>query len=218
MKGPILNRISWILVALGIICIAPGIYLYQASQPTSQDAEIALQPMVRIPLESLRSAGSTTFVFQIGGSSRISKTWGEPYYVIYSRMRSNGWWVRPFSSLRLQIFVTVDGYPVSLEKALRDPYDHSSNTAGDIGLRFSAKPGKEVCIIVKVSDPAALLNGELVVAPNWDIAIKDKLAGAVLNDDLNRIFLVAGRIGLALLLLGIFGLRRGLANAERGTH
>jgi hypothetical protein len=196
--------ISFILIALGIICMVPSSCLNSDSPSVAEDAFIPIQPMIRIPLESLKSKGSTSFSFKVN-SVGIAKTWGEQYFVIYSRHQNNGWWMNAFSSLQLQIQVLVGGSSVAIEKAPYPPYMHSSNTL-DIGLRFSAKPGDEVRINVQAPYPTALPEGELVVAPNWDTAIKDHLVGAMIEDDLNHWLIIAGRIGLALSFLGLIGL------------
>jgi hypothetical protein len=200
-----LKTISWFLALFGVACMAPRVSLNEASQPTEQDATIALNPIMRLPLDSLRVTGSASGIFEINGG-RIAEAWGNPYYIIFSRRQHNGWQLTPFSDLGLHLQLTINGTLATLGKALRCPYAHSSQAHGDLGLRFLAKPGDQVRVDIKAINSASLPDGELVISPNWDIAIKDRLIGLMLDDDLHYTIIVVGWIGLILSLLGMIGL------------
>jgi hypothetical protein len=156
-------------------------------------------------MDSLRATGAASEIFEIN-RSRVSEAWGEPYYIVFSRRQSNGWQIISFSALGLQTQVTINGLPATLGKALCNPYAHSSHAHGDLGLQFPAKPGDQVRVDIKATNPASLPDGELVVSPNWNIAIKDRLVGLMLDDDFHYTIVMAGRIGLVLSLLGMIGI------------
>ena len=101
----------------------------------------------------------------------------------------------------------VAGRQVQVTKATGSPYGHSSDTERT-GLSFVAAPGDEVRIDVRKKDPGTLPAGELAVVPDWNVAIKDKLVGAMLDDDLYQIVRALAWIGLALTSLGSIGLFR----------
>jgi hypothetical protein len=163
-----------------------------------------MEPLVRIPLESLRTAGSAGIIFTVS-SSTISRAWGNPFYVIFWRSQHNGWWIHAFAVLHTDARVFVDGSPVTVDHATHFPYGYSSDTL-DTGPSFLAKPGDEVRIAFRAGDPESLPEGELVVAPNWNLAIKDRLVGMDLDVNFHPIARVLGWIGLVLVALGSIGI------------
>jgi hypothetical protein len=193
-----LFRISLII---GLFCLVPISCFNWESEPTEEDAFNALEPIVRIPLQSLDATGRVPIVFTVS-SNRVSRAWGSPFYTILWRtQRNNTWWIHAFSLLQVDVHVVVGSSSVILREEQRVPYGYSSDTQ-DIGRSFFAKPGDEVEIAISARNAGTLPDGELVVAPDWNLAIKDRLVGAMLNDDLFQIARIFGWIGLALVAIG----------------
>jgi hypothetical protein len=115
--------------------------------------------------------------------------------------------VHDFSLLKLEVKITVAGRPAPVEKATGVPYGHSSDTQ-TTGLSFVAAPGDEVRIDVRKSDPGALPDGELVLSPDWNIAVKDRLVGLGLDNDIYQAARALAWVGFALTSLGFVGLFR----------
>jgi len=197
----------WSLVITGLLCLAPVACWDVRSGPTSEEAYVALQPVVRIPLDSLIPTGSVSAVFEVT-SNRVSRAWGAPFFVVLWRSQHpNGCWVHDFSLLKLEVKITVAGHSTPVEKATGVPYGHSSDTQRT-GLRFVAAPGDEVRMDVRKSDPGALPDGELVLAPDWNIAVKDRLVGLGLDADFYHIARALAWVGFALASVGLVGLFR----------
>jgi hypothetical protein len=203
-----LRRIVWAAVALGLICIAPTVYVKASDKErqslSPEEAFLALEPVARIPLDTIWAAGAMSTVFQVQ-PSRTWEAWGTPFYTVLARAeRTNGWWIIPFNSLGIDIKVNAYEQLVAVNEATHFPYGYSSETH-DIGRSFSVKPGN-----VKVDFVARrreyMRGGELVVTPDWNIAIKDKLVATTLHHDLFRLMRYLSWVGLVFLSVGVIGL------------
>jgi hypothetical protein len=190
-------------VIIGFVIVLPVAGLNWASAPSQEDAFNAMEPIVRIPLAGLRTTGSAQIVFDVP-SNRISRAWGNPFYVVFWRSQKNGWWIHSFSLLHVDVNILVSGSPVTLSKDTHFPYGHSSDTR-DTGPSFVAKPGDEVRIAVVARAPESLPDGELVVAPDWNLPIKDRLVGMDVDKDLYHIARLLGWVGLVLVAGGSIG-------------
>ena len=188
------------LVLIGLILLSPIVIVDWASRMKNEDAYNALEPVVRIPLESLRTSGSAAINFRVR-STRVSRAWGDPFYTILWRSQSNGWWIREFSQLQMNVNVSIGGSSVTLSKPGGWwPHGHSADSKDR--LAFFAQPGSDVQIVFHANDPASLPDGELVVVPTFEVAVKDRTLGNALEETLYGILWISAWIGIVLILLG----------------
>lgn len=195
------RRLSLISILAGLICLLPISLKDWRSGLTTDAAFDAIEPILRIPLHDLQANGSAAIIFDVP-SDRASEAWGNPFYMVFLRSQSTNksWWIHDFAILPLQVGVTLNGSPITLDTAGL-PYAYSSDTT-NIGMQFLAKPGDVVHIKFHLNSPSALPAGELVVAPNWKGANKDAFVGLILDDDFYRIARTIGWIGLVLVAFG----------------
>jgi len=203
-----LRRIAWSAVALGVICIVPTVYIIASDRErqslSPEEAFLALKPVARIPLDTIWAVGTVSTVFQVQ-PSRTWEAWGAPFYTVLARAeRTNGWWIIPFNSLEIDIRVNANDELVAVNEAIHFPYGYSSETH-DIGRSFSVKPGNvKVDLVARRRE--SIRGGELVVTPDWNIPIKDKLVATTLHHDLFRLMRYLSWVGLVFISVGVIGL------------
>lgn len=182
----------------GLICFAPITCVDWRAKPTLEDASIALRPLVRIPLESMRKSGESSILCEIP-STKMLHEWGSPIYVIFwESPEGNLKMMRSFSVLQLSIAVFVNDLRATLKSTISPPYGYSSDCS-TLGYEFSAHPGDRIRIEFRALIPDKLPSGVLVVSPSWSVPIKDRLVGIDVQHDFYRIARIMAWIGTGLL-------------------
>lgn len=193
------------LMVIGFCCLLFAASLRRVPRSAVRADEIfaALKPIAEIPLRSIKATGSATLTFR-PQSTPVSRAWGEPDYAIVGRYRHNsGSYVYPFGSLRLDLTLQVNATAVPLNPSARLPYAYSCETCADVGRSFAAQDGDEVELKVVAREPSSMPEGELLVKPTWDIAIKDKIVGIGLDDTLPQVAGWCAWTGGGLVALGL---------------
>ena len=195
------KRIELWLAAIGLVLFGLALFLYSPGSLDSDDVQVTLNELVRIPLDQLAKAGSAAVVVTVPDSAqwrRILQSWGDDGYLIFAASHRSQALLYCFDKLGIRVEVTSAGRSVSLESTQRSPYDYSTECPPR-SWKFRPKPGEELLIHAEVVPGHPLPVGELVVARDWD-NLKDKLVGVSLNQDLrpiSRNLFVAGLVLLA---------------------
>jgi hypothetical protein len=205
-------------IIIGSICLAPRLYSpFTGARPdlSAEEVSAALTPIVRIPLSSFSLTGSATTQFEIK-PTRTWHVWGAPHYHVLGRTQRLS--VIPFDSLGVEVRLTIDSEPVSLNEAKHVPYGYSSETR-DLGRVFSAKPGTAQ-FTVTGHPPESLRDAELLVTPDWNVAVKDKLVGLEINEELMLFTRYLSWIGTVFITAGVilFAFRQRLPNRTRTEY
>lgn len=204
------NHLSAWFISAGALFLIPRILWIANSESrlTDADALIALQPLIRLPLDRI-SEGHLSERLPIPDTrqwTRIRTVWGEPDIVI-SVVDATGRNLICLPSIPLRIDLTNrSGSSLTLRRG-SSPYGYSE-ACSESSLRFQTTPGDTLKISVATSGQQSLPPGDLIVVRDW-WNTKDKLVGVYLNDDIDSftrwtsvvgiLFLVAGAI---LILIG----------------
>ena len=193
------------LVLIGLVLLSPIVIVDWASRVNLEDFNNALEPVVRIPVESLRTSGSAAINFRVR-STRVSRESGDPFYTILWRSQNrqfdgggkrNGWWIYKFSQLQVDVNVSIGGSPVTLSK-----HPHVSSGDSEDRLSFFAQHLDEVKIVFHANDPASLPDGELVVVPKFfGVNVKDRTLGLALEEYVYSVLRISTWVGIAVILL-----------------
>jgi hypothetical protein len=210
-----MTRIAVAAWTVGLICIALRLYFTlftgDPSDISAEDASAALAPIAKVPLSSLSLTGSTSAQFEIK-PTKAWDGWGAPAYIVLGRAHSKDSSVIPFDSIGIEVQLTIDNEPVALNETKHVPYGYSSNTL-DIGRVFSPRPGTAQ-FTVRRRPPESLRDADLVVVPDWNVAIKDKLVGIELSEELRLLMKYLSWIGAGLIIAGGVTLAGGRKQSE----
>lgn len=190
------------LVVCALLLLLPGVYTSGIFGPSTEDAAIAFTPVARLPLDSLRKVGSTSLVFGVPATdqwARIRDGWGDPGYIVFAFAERDSSSVLSWSSLGVEVTASTGRGPLEVEAAKHAPYAYSTD-AQDPGVVFRPGPGEKVRLDVKVRNPSALPDGELVVRAYWDSSGIDHAVGVASNVDLRRYIRWCSMFGVLLLL------------------
>ena len=168
------------------------------------DVAVAATPVVRISLDSLAVGVPCRLFVRIPDSAqwgRIRAAWGDQGFVIFATdpaRRS----IIPFGTLNLEVEITGrDATVLSKERPAEAPYGYSY--ASEAGFRFMPRPGDELTIVVKRSEPIALPDrrANFIVQPYWDSYMKDRMVGAHVETEfgpyVNAVVVAVGVLMLA---------------------
>lgn len=202
------------LIGAGVLLFIPGVLWIttSGSRLSDDDAYTALQPLLRIPLDSVKENYLSEWL-RIPDTEqwvRIRKVWGEPDFVI-SSIDQTGKIATCLTSAGLQIQVkNQDGGSIPLLMG-GQPYGYSAFCA-EAGLRFRAAPGEKLNLTIAGQRDRApsrrarphivlLPRGELIVVPNWQNT-KDKLVGVALDNDISTLLKWTSVSGVLLVVIG----------------
>ena len=171
---------------IGVLLVIPGAWFFPhyVRGVKSQDAVVALKPLVTIPLNGIWSVRD--FQFRIPDTpqwKRIRRDWGDPDWIIAAASPEK-YFAYCLPSLGLTIRVTNHGSPVPLA-ASHPPYTYSSDCAAS-SITFKAAQGTELTVSIIRSSERPLPSGEVIVVGGW-IYTKDKLVGIALNEEVRPI-------------------------------
>lgn len=168
------------LGGVGVLLIIPGLWFFPHywHSLNSQDAEVALKPLITIPLDRIGTIRPVTLVIPDTPQWRhIRREWGEPDWII-AAVSPEKWRAYCLPRLGPIIQVMERATPVPLQ-ASYPPYAYSTDCANSC-LRFQAAPGTEISVTIFKSDDRPLPSGELIVIGGW-LYTKDKLVGISLD-------------------------------------
>ena len=196
----------WLIVA-GVLSIIPSaLALIEADPPftVDDDLQTGFTPIVRVPLEGLRSGATVRLSYVVPTSpqwDRIRRTQGpnNQGYVVLVVGTARGE-ALDFSPVGIEFSVVGSNGPLTLTPT-RDIYLYDVSGA-DIGLRFGPVPGDRLQFAIRARNPDGLPAGELLVQPYW--AAQDRLSvEREVDTTLKQVVTTAARIGLILLAAGV---------------
>lgn len=189
-----------VLGLLGFLLVFPLAWLYFKPSVSAGDAAFAFAPLFQVPLKDLEEARFFERKFSIpadGRWKRIWRAWGDPGYVV-AAISSDQRTTYCLDRLGIDLDVAVGSAPSRIESATEPLYGHLAECL-PIGVKFEAHAGEQVTIKVRTKS-GALPPGHLWVAAYWKSDIKDKLVGVSLDKEVRKPALVAGGVGLFLLV------------------
>ena len=197
------HRFTWrhALVVCAILLLVPGVYTSGIYGPSTEDADVAFTPVARLPLDSLKKAGSASLIFGVPATdqwARIRDGWGDPGYIVFGFAEKDNSFVLSWSSLGVEVTASTGRGPLDVEAVEQVPYAYSSR-AQDPGLVFRPQPGEKVRLDITVRNPSALPDGELVVRANWDSNV-DRAVGIAFSVDVRRYVRWCSICGVVLLV------------------
>lgn len=203
---------------LGLGLVALYVVASLRSGPNMSELLWATQPVVRIPLETLRSAGRASVVFRVPETKqweRLRREWGEPHYLVFAyRRERSSHYIQPFGELDLAVRATSNGETLVTERASDAPYSYSSRTT-DVGIVFRGMPGAEIRLDVEAKDAPSRRDGEFVVEPQWPGSLKDRIVGAMLEESAAPYVTGAGIVGVLLVFAALSGVARRPGSSPR---
>jgi len=198
---------KWLTI-VGTLLLLPGTFAFANREFSGvDDAVVALDSVLRLSLDSLRSGNTVGLYYQVPLSDQWERIRERANldgrgYVIFVADAFPGRLI-PFTPLGLEIDVLRQNQAVKLDRAEQIPYLFSSSNEGDVGVRFAVVPGDHLFVRVRASHPAALPQGELIVRPYWNSSARDYLQDTALADALIRPLLTkATYAGFMILLAG----------------
>lgn len=193
---------------VGIVLLIPGAWsliysVYSGRVINSEDASVALTPVLSVPLKSiLRVLDSKLVIPDTTQWRRIRRDWGEPEFVI-AAIAPDRQVAYCLGTLDINVVVNQQGKPVPLTFA-GAPYGYSSDCLRS-AFRFQAAPGTELEMrIYKFSESPT---GNLIVVADWRYT-KDKLVGVQLDAELQPRIKSMSVVGLVLVAIAGYLLRR----------
>jgi hypothetical protein len=185
MRKPKLTT-SHALVALGLLFVLPGLFTSGMFGASAEDWAVASTPIARLPLDSLGRSGSVSLVFVVPTSEqwiRIRETWGDPGYVVFGTSQGPSPSVVGWSTLGVEAEASTRLGALRIEPA---GAFHRSGGSQDTGVVFRPRPGERVRLDLKLANSELPVEGELVVAVNWDADTKGRMLNMVFNIDFRR--------------------------------
>lgn len=192
----------WLTVTGGALCL-PAILWVATSERRldGDDASIALNPIARIPLDTLRKGpfSATLIVPDTVRWKRIRKAWGEPEFVISAVEPTRRFTLcLPKMPARIEL-CDAAGRVVSLQPA-GAPYGYSASCELS-SLRFQAARGDKLTLKVTETGSGTVPAGYLIVVGDW-FNTKDNLVGLDLDKDIDSLVKWLSIIGCLLVVAG----------------
>jgi hypothetical protein len=193
--------IGWGLVAIGLLLTVPS-SAFLMTDPPDADEVVEHTPALRIPFDALNNSRSASVAFRIPSRWRDMRSkWADPIYRVHARLRERGLGDLSFEQLGLTITVVRGGQALDLKTPPYEPYAFNPET-DNLGYVFNPDPGDELVTNVSVRPNSTLPSGELIVQPFADRLTKDRIVGAMIDEDVRpwakRVLLG----GLALITFG----------------
>jgi len=199
------------LSGAGVFFLIPGLLWIATSglRLKDDDARIALQPLVRVPLGRISARLAIPDTPQW---VKIRKVWGEPQFVISATDETGrGLICLPSTPLRIDL-TDRSGRIIPLRRG-GPPYGYSA-FCSESSLRFDAHPGDTLNISIMASGGNGLPAGDLVVVRDW-WNTKDKLVGVGLDDAIDSLIRWASLAGVLFLVAGAVLMLRSQARKRR---
>jgi hypothetical protein len=194
--------LSVLLILLGAVLLAGGIYLQWPSGPDFVDLHRAATPLIDVPLTV--QATHRTFKLRIPDDptwERLERELGQPHFFIGGVGYRNT--LLCIKTMNLAVTISSAGRPIPLHKGyVPEGFNTELAPCGDVGFDFSARDGEplNIEISMRFDEPTAF---DFEVVAVWPTAIKDASVGASLHNDLDWIFRTVAAVGAALLATGI---------------
>lgn len=195
---------KYALIAIGLLLTLPAAFTSGLFGPTVEDAELAVAPAARLPLDALKRAGSTSVIFEVPAGvqwTRIREGWGDPDYLVFGVAKSDGS-VVSWSSVGVAVTASIAGRSLPVEPATSVAYGYSSSVQ-DPGVVIRPGSGARVRVDFTGLDSDLGPAAEIVIQPEWQ-GMKDRLVGVALNLKLQPHVRVASVCGVLLLALAAF--------------
>jgi len=189
----------WVLISLGaagLLLLVTGALSLRDGGLNSDDANVALTPLTKIPLDRIGTFGrSKLLIPDTPQWKRIRREWGDPEFTIaaVSPEKLSAYCLR---DLGVTLVVTQRENPVPLEISY-PPYMYGSGCV-DGSFKFRAASGSELNVSVRRSVNGPLPSGELIIVASWPYT-KDKLVGISLEEETRPALIVTSVLGLILV-------------------
>lgn len=195
--------LSALLIILGALLLAAGIYIYQPPEPYL-DLQRAAAPLIDVPV----SGEATHQVLKIRIPDdpmwkTLETELGRPQFfigavVFYDRLNH----LLCAKAMNLAVTISSAGGPIPVRKSGGNIPEYYSSECRDVGFDFSARNGEHVDIEVSTRfDELTAFN--IQVVPVWPKPIKDATVGADLEPLFRRLFWILATTGAILLAAGI---------------
>jgi hypothetical protein len=197
------------LSVLGVVLLA-AYPLVRISEVREQaDIQRALFPLVKAPLDSLRSTAEREFGFTVPNDSqwrRIVRRMGPPAFLAVpaTTEEMSNRQTYAASDVGLSLRVTRNGVPVTLIPTSDAPYAYSAYTQNN-GFKFTADAGDRIALWTRVTGSQLPSQSNLVLVADWgNLPTWDWVDGAAIGYGvLTLLAWVAAALGLALIGGGI---------------
>jgi hypothetical protein len=195
------------LYLIGVVLVLPGACEVASDAPvTTDDGPVALTPVARLSLESLRSGQAVEVLVRVPDSAqwqriRQDSRLGDKGYIVLAAVKRHER-IIPLSTLALDVVVIGPHGPIALDTPPYSPFLYSSRNL-DVGVRFHPEPGAETRIRVAARKPETLPPGELIIEPLWDWSATDVGDTAGADSLLHAIAVKTTRAGFAFLGLAV---------------
>ena len=206
------TRLSRWLLTVGVVLIVPAALTFTpilGPLSLDDDVPLALTPIARLSLDSLRGGGAVHLTYVVPESPqwdriRQHERLGRHEYIAFVADKLHGQ-LLAFSPLAIDLSVIVGNAPIPLARSRTDPFLYTASTANvDAGRTFEAMPGDRLEIAVKARDAEHLPDGELIVEPYVDSAATDvSEIGRRVDAMFKPVVTRAAQIGLVLLVAGV---------------
>jgi hypothetical protein len=177
-----LHTVGWLVLTGGLFSTIPSACVL-VNDPPDADAQVALVPVIRIPLEGLNKSRVAKAAFEVPFRWKSMRAeWGDPIYLVMGTLHESVSRILPFEKLGVQVTATARGRSLNLERPTYQSYGYSMND-GQIGVVFKPDPGDQVVLEVSVPEGVQLPAGELEVVGFSNSYTKDRAVGYILDED-----------------------------------
>jgi len=197
------------LGVVGLLLMVPGALFLTNTGLSSEDANVALTPLLTIPLDRIGTYGRTRVLIPDTPQwKRIRREWGEPEWII-AAVEPEKEFAYCLPELGLTILVGDHERPLPLQSSY-PPYGYSTDCAAST-ISFNATPGTELNVSILKSSDRPLPSANLIIVGRW-LYTKDKLVGIYLDEEVRPILIVTSALGLILVGSAgyVWNRRRGL--------
>ena len=209
------------LSMLGVVCLLPLLYGAFAPSPPEGDVWVAMRPLLRVPLSEFQQTRRLVTVIEPRYDEtwlRIVKAWQNPRreretpgFIVFA---GHDRWVHPFTTLGIAVRVTQDGRNLGLLPVINGVYRFSRKSI-DWGVHFSPFSNSEIRVDITLEPGRELPEGELILAPDWGLGMKDQVVGAMADDSIRHWAPSIAVVGVALILAGAILINRLTSRCSR---
>lgn len=206
--------LSGLLIILGALLLAAGIYIYQPPRPYL-DLHRAGSPLIDVPVtgQAMQQAHKVRIPDDPMWKT-LERELGQPQFFIGGvAFYNHSNHVLCAKTIGLTVTVSSDGHPIPLQSG-DIPYAYNSSNCAEAGFDFSARNGEcvEIEISTRSDEPTMF---DVKVVPVWPTSIKDAYIGAELEPLFRRLFWTLTTTGAVLLAAGITIILMRRKRAER---
>src|SRR5713226_5817337 len=165
---------------------------------TTDEIRVALSPMAEVSIADLSSEGRHRLTVQLpagrGEWRRIRRVWGTAPAALIATSSSDRT-VLDLVELNISAEPVIQEHPIPTRLTTYVPYGYSAATQAR-ALEFDLQPGSDVEVRLTARESRRSLNAKLQVVLAWrEVAIKDALDSAVMDEQLGIVGIVGSVVG-----------------------